>query len=312
MNVHRLFYFRRVQSKVKYYFLLHFIVLLYGFTGIVGKMVSIQSYELVWWRILVSVIALAMFMRFSNRSFRVENKKELLTYALVGCAVAIHWSTFYMAIELSTASLGIVCMSTSAIHVAWLEPLINKTKISWFDFFLSSAVIVGIVLIANDFNAGDYMALTYGLISSFFASLFSVYNGRLVKEHPPTKISFYELLTGAVFMTILLFCQGKFNAELFAISFSDILWILFLGVLCTTFAFIATIEIIKYLGTFTVSLSINLEPIYTIVLAILLLDEHEEVGSRFYLGTIIILVVVFANGMVKGIRRKKAEKTVKL
>lgn len=307
MRIHRLFYFRTVQSNAKYYFLLHFIVLLYGFTGIVGKMVSIESYELVWWRILVSVIALAFFMRFTKRSFRVENKKELLTYGLVGCAVAIHWSTFYMAIELSTASLGIVCMSTSAIHVAWLDPLINKTKISWFDFFLSSAVIIGIVLIANDFNSGDYIALIYGLVSAFFASLFSVYNGRLVKEHPPSKISFYELLTGILFMTVLLLSQGKFNADLFAISIVDFLWILFLGVLCTTFAFIATIEVIKYLGTFTVSLSINLEPIYTIILAIVLLSEHEQVGPRFYIGTIIILVVVFANGIVKGQRRKKTQ-----
>lgn len=211
-----------------------------------------------------------------------------------------------MAIDLSTASLGILCLSTTTIHVAWLEPLIMGRKILWIELVLGLVVIYGIYFVSADFNAQDYEALAYGLTSALMAALFSVMNGKLAQTMAPSKITFYEMLTGGVFLTILLFARGEMTPELLDISTKDVLWLLFLGLLCTSFAFLVTVELVKRLGAFTVSLSINMEPVYTIFLAIAILGENEIVGTQFYIGASIIVAVVLANPLLKRIFRKTA------
>ncbi len=279
---------------------------MWGFTGILGKIISLDPIPIVWYRVLIAVVSLGLILPLLKRSLKLGSFKEFLQLALVGIIVATHWVTFYMAIDLSTASLGILCLSTTTVHVTWLEPLITGRKFSWLELGLGLIVIYGIYFVSSDFSAQDYVALAYGLVSAFMAALFSVLNGKLAQTMPPSKITFYEMAVAGVFLTILLFARGEMKPELFQLSAKDIWWLLFLGLACTSFAFLVNVELVKRLGAFTVSLSINMEPVYTILLAIALLGENEIVGTQFYIGSSIIVVVVLVNPLLKRILSKPA------
>ena len=293
-------------GKFQYHILLHIIILMWGFTGILGKIISLDPLPIVWYRVLISVVSLGIILPLLKRSLKLTSLREFILLAFVGVVVALHWVTFYISIDLSTASLGILCLSTTTVHVAWLEPLIMKRRFSWIELGLGLIVIYGIYFVSADFNAQDYEALAYGLFSAFLAALFSVMNGKFAKTMAPSKITFYEMLIGGAFLTVLLMARGEFTSELFDLSTKDILWLLFLGLLCTSFAFLVTVELIKRLGAFTVSLSVNMEPVYTIILAIFLLGEQKIVGTQFYIGSTIIVVVVLANAILKRFLRKTA------
>jgi len=275
-------------QKYKYHILLHFIILLYGFTGILGKLIHQDFTTIVWYRLLFALIGLGMVLLYLKKSIKISSTKQLLGLFGIGIIVALHWITFYKSIQLSTASLGILCLSTTTLHVSWLEPLIMKRKFSWIEFSLGLFVIAGIYFVSNDFKATDYDAVVYGLSSAFLAALFSSLNGLVVQKVPSTTMTFYEILMSLIFVTFILIVQGDFNASLFQLSTSDLLWLLFLGVGCTSFAFLVTI-----------ALSINMEPVYTILLAIFILHENKLLGSQFYIGSILIVLVVIANPIIK-------------
>lgn len=277
---------------------------MWGFTGILGKLIHLDAVLIVWYRVFIAATFLACYFVFTKKSFRVE-RKHWLKIALVGLIVASHWLTFYYAIQLSTASLGILCLSTTTLHVTWLEPIVMKRKFSWFEFALGSVVIFGIYFVSGDFTPREMKALYIGLTSALCAAMFSVFNGKLVHEVPSTHLSFYELSTGFIGISIFLLCTGKLNGEVFEMTYSDLGWLLFLGILCTSFAFLVTMDIVKRLGAFTVSLSINLEPVYTILLAIFILKEHKLLNTNFYIGSLIIILVVILNGFIKHFQNKK-------
>ncbi len=295
-------------SKYKFHILLHVIIFMWGFTGILGKLIHLDAYYIVWHRVLIALVALGIALVFMRKPLKPANFKSFLKIAGVGLFVVLHWMTFYKSIQLSTASLGILCLSTATLHVTWLEPIIMKRKFSWIEFLLGTLVIYGIYFVSSDFDANDKEALIYGLLSALFAALFSVFNAKLAQDTPSYQITFYEMVSALVFLTIVLIFQGDFTAELFQMTMSDFLWLLFLGIMCTSFAFLATIEVVKRLGAFTVSLSINLEPVYTILLAIAILNEDEMLGSHFYIGSAVIVVVVIANAVIKYYLKAKANK----
>jgi drug/metabolite transporter (DMT)-like permease len=272
---------------------------MWGFTGILGKLIHLDAFVIVWHRVLIAFVALGIGLVYLKKSFKINSTTNLWKVFGVGIIVALHWMTFYKSIQLSTASLGILCLSTTTIHVTWLEPLIMKRKFSWIEFGLGLLVIYGIYFVSSDFKADDFEALAYGLTSALCAALFSVFNARLAQDIPSSTITFYELLIGFIFMSVVLLFTGDLNENLFTMTMSDFLWLLFLGILCTSFAFLATIEVVKRLGAFTVSLSINLEPVYTILLAIVILNENELLGFQFYMGSAIIVIVVIANALIK-------------
>lgn len=272
---------------------------MWGFTGILGKLIHLSPLHIVWYRMIIAAVSLGIAMFFLKRNLKVPNRKSLFQFLGVGVIVALHWVTFYMSISLSTASLGILCLSTTTIHVAWLEPLIMKRPFSWVEFVIGGLVIFGIYFVSGNFDSSQYLALAYGLVSALFAALFAVSNAYLAKDHPPSKISFYEFIAGVAFLTIVLLINGDLTSDVFNMTPSDFWWLIFLGTLCTSFAFLAVIEIVKHLGAFTVSLSINLEPVYTIVLAIFILNENEVLGDKFYIGSVLIISVVLLNAVIK-------------
>lgn len=286
-------------EKFKYHLLMHFIIFIWGFTGILGKLILLPPTVIVWYRIIIATVGLFIVMKIMKIPIKLNRSKDIWKLMLVGFFVSMHWVTFYMAISLSTASLGILCLSTATLHVTWLEPIIMKRKFSWIEFLLGLIVIYGIYFVSSDFDARQYEALGYGLLSAVFAALFSVSNAKLAQTMNTAQISFYELLVGIGILSLMLLFTGKMNAQLFEMRWEDFAWLLFLGLVCTTFAFVVIINVVKRLGTFTVSLSINLEPVYTILLAIVILNEDELLGVDFYVGSSIIIVVVIANAIIK-------------
>lgn len=282
---------------------------MWGFTGILGKLIHLDAFYIVWHRVLIALSALGIALIFMRKSIKLPDFKTFLKIAGVGLFVVLHWMTFYKSIQLSTASLGILCLSTATLHVTWLEPLIMKRRFSWIEFSLGLMVIYGIYFVSSDFNATDYEALIYGLFSALFAALFSVFNAKLAQTTPSHQITFYEMVSALIFLSAVLLIQGDFTSELFKMELSDFLWLLFLGIMCTSFAFLATIEVVKRLGAFTVSLSINLEPVYTILLAIAILNENKLLGHHFYVGSAVIVVVVIANAVIKYFQKARTKKS---
>ncbi len=276
---------------------------MWGFTGILGKLIDLDALVIVWHRLWIAAVAIAIYMLWIKK-FVLPHGKNLVWAIMIGLVVALHWLTFYTAIQLSTASLGILCLSTTTLHVTWLEPLILKKRFSWIEFSMGLLVIGGIYFVAQDFNTNELKALSIGLVSALCAGIFSVSNAKLAQNTATPSLSLTELATGFIALSLFFGFTGKLNFELFEMRSSDFWWLLFLGILCTSFAFIATIDIVKRLGAFSVSLSINLEPIYTIILAIVLLKEHKLLQSTFYWGAAVILLIVIANGIWKHKLRK--------
>ncbi|MDR0802249.1 DMT family transporter [Fluviicola sp.] len=292
-------------QKFRYHILLHLIIFMWGFTGILGKLIRIDTQYLVWHRILIAFLSLLIGLYLLKMPMRIRNTKALLKVFGVGIIVALHWISFYTSIKLSTASLGILCLSTTTLHVTWLEPLVFKKRFSPVEFIFGLLVIFGIYFVSDNFNEKQFLALAAGLSAALLAALFSVFNAKLAEEIPPSTITLHEMGIGLVFISGMLFYNGKLNTGLFQITWSDFGWLLFLGVCCTSFAFIATIEVMKRLGAFTVSLSINLEPVYTILLAIPVLHEDELLNGNFYAGSAMIILVVIANAIYKAKQRSR-------
>lgn len=278
---------------------------MWGFTGILGKLIHLPTLQLVWYRILIAGLAMVIGLKLLGFPMRIPNPKRRLQVLGVGVLVATHWLTFYESIQLSTASLGILCLSTATLHVTWLEPIIFKKQFSWIEFSFGLLVIGGIYFVSSDFDPKQYFALGLGLFSALCAAMFSVFNAKIAEDTPAPAITFHEMIMGFVVITIALAFRGELTAKDLSMTWSDFWWLLFLGIVCTSFAFIATIEVMKRLGAFTVSLSINLEPVYTILLAIPILHEDEILNGNFYAGSAMIILVVVANGIYKGIVSKK-------
>jgi drug/metabolite transporter (DMT)-like permease len=286
-------------AKYKHHILMHLIIFVWGFTGILGKLIHLDAINIVWHRILIAFISLLIGLKLLNKPMKIKSRKHFFATLGVGILVALHWLTFYTSIQLSTASLGILCLSTATLHVTWLEPLIMKRKFSRLEFLLSVIVIYGIYIVSGNFSKQEYLALAYGLSSALFAAMFSVFNARLVEKIPSSSMTLHEMGVGLFFLTIVMFFQGNLSTELFVMTWSDFAWLLFLGIICTSVAFLLTIDIVKRLGAFTVSLSINLEPVYTIILAVFILKEHQLLNVQFYIGAVVIILVVIANPILK-------------
>ena len=291
-------------QKYKYHLALHLIIFIWGFTGILGKLIHLSSEQIVWYRCFIALVSMLFALKLFRLPIRISSKKHFWMTLGVGVLVAIHWWTFYQSIYLSTASLGILCLSTVTLHVTWLEPLLFGKKFSWTEFLMGLLVVIGIYIVSDDFKGNEFEAMIWGLISALCAALFSVFNAQLAKNIPSTAMSIHEMGIGFLFLTAVLFLQGKLDASIFEMTFSDGMWLLFLGIVCTCVSFIVTIEVMKKLGAFTVALSINLEPVYTIILAVIILKEHTLLGYKFYIGATVILAVLLVNAIIK--RKKEA------
>jgi len=295
-----------VSQYFKSLFLLHFVVLIFGFTGILGELISLGSTQLVWYRMLIAFVAMLAWLAYKKKLALIFSNKSLI-FLGVGFIIAAHWITFFQAIKTSTVSIALVCMATASLFTALLEPLFFKRKIKVSELILGCFVIAGIYLVFS-FEIQYLDGIIYGLISAFLASLFTVINGRLVQKHQSTVLSTVEMFGGFLAITLLLLFTQGFNPTFFEISGSDSFYLLILGTVCTAFAFVASVSVMRDLTPFTVSITINLEPIYGIFLALLFFGEKEQMNAGFYLGMALILSGVFVNAYLKRKARKLNEK----
>jgi len=295
------------NDKLKNYLHLHLLVFIAGFTAIIGKLITINAVSLVWYRMLMATVLMFIYIKVAKVDISIT-KKALVKLAIAGVIIALHWITFFGSIQVANASIALAMFSTGAFFASFIEPIIYKRKIIAYEIVFGLIVILGVYLIVkSEFKYIDGMIL--GIISAFLSSLFAVLNGKFLEEHSATKISFYEFLSGVFFISLYILCFGEgFNVNHFNISLSDGLWLFVLASVCTAYAFIASVYVMRYISPYTVVLTYNLEPIYGIILALLLFPESETMSSSFYIGAFIILGVVLLNGILKNLKKFKKNK----
>lgn len=292
------------SDSVKSYIHLHFIVFIWGFTAVLGALITLDALPLVWFRMLFAVGFIAIYLYFKKLPLKVS-KKALLQFLFSGLVIALHWFTFFKAIKISNVSITLACLSTGALFASLLEPILYGKKIVLYEVFFGLLVVVGLYIIFN--VEGNYIwGMITALTSAFLSALFAVINSKLVKTHDPTVMSFYELSGGVVCFTVLLLCTQSFSPAFFTLSVKDLAYLLILSSVCTAYAFIASTSVMKFLSPYTVMLTINLEPIYGIILAVIVFKEKEKMSAEFYIGAVIILVTVLLNAVIKS--RKRALK----
>ena len=285
------------NDNLKNYLHLHFIVFIWGFTAVLGTLISLDALPLVWFRMLFAVGFIWVYLFIKKIPFRVSTK-TLLKFLITGFIIALHWLTFFKAIKVSNISITLACLSTGAFFTSLLEPVLFGKKIVWYEVFFGLLVVCGLCIIFN--VHGEYIeGMVYALICAFLSALFTVLNSKFVKTHNPTIISFYELAGGAVFFTLLLFLSNSFTPNFFHLSTNDFMYLMILSSICTAYAIIASTALMKYLSPYTVMLTINLEPIYGILLAVIIFKEKEKMSMEFYIGALIILVIVILNAIIK-------------
>jgi drug/metabolite transporter (DMT)-like permease len=285
------------NDNVKSYLHLHLIVFIWGFTAILGELISLDALPLVWFRMLMAVGFIVLFMLYKKTDLTIP-RKTIMVFLFLGLVIALHWLTFFKAIKVSNVSVTLACLSTGAFFTSFLEPILYKRKVIWYEVFFGLLVVVGLYIIFN-FEGDYYLGIILALTSAFLSALFSVINGKYAKMYDSTVISFYELSGGVLCFSVYLLFTNSFSKEFFILQPSDWIYLIILSSICTAYAFIASVKVMKFISPYTVMLTINLEPIYGIILALLIFKDKEKMSPEFYLGAIIILVTVVLNGIIK-------------
>ncbi|TAF32119.1 MAG: EamA family transporter [Cytophagales bacterium] len=286
---------------------LHFIVLIWGSTAIVGKWIGLDTAWLVWYRTMIATLGLAFLVWFYKASFRVE-ARSLVIMLLTGCVVCGHWFLFFFSAKVSNVSICLIGLSTTTLWTALLGPLINRTRPQWYEFLLGLLVVSGLLVIFR-FESGKLIGLFLGIGSAFCGALFSLLNGVLVKRNNSYTLSFYEMLAAYVLVAVYLMASGGLGTWQENIpNPQEILALLFLGGVCTVYAFAACVELYRKISVFASNLAINLEPVYGIVMAIFFFQEHQEMSIEFYLGASIIVLAVLAYPFLVSFEKRRLDK----
>ncbi|WP_298903513.1 DMT family transporter [uncultured Psychroserpens sp.] len=295
--------------KLKNYLHLHFLVFIAGFTAILGELISIGSTALVWYRMLIAGILMFLYIKMIRLKIKLDVKTKLKFFG-AGIIIALHWITFFEAINQSNVSITLAMFSTGAFFASFIEPLIYKRRIIWYEILFGIIVILGVLLITQS-EIKYINGIILGVSSALFSTLFAVINGRFIETHSATIISFYEFISGVVFLSIfILVFEGGFDMAFFSLKTWDWIYILILASVCTAYAFIGSVKVMKYISPYTVVLTYNLEPLYGIALALLLFPETETMSTQFYYGAFLILATVLADGILKNKKSIKKGNTL--
>ncbi|WP_034924920.1 DMT family transporter [Gillisia sp. CAL575] len=296
------------NDKLRSYLHFHVIVFIWGFTAVLGALISLDAVPLVWYRMLIAIGFIFLYIKWKKRDLKLTRRK-LVVLIIAGMVIALHWLTFFGAIKVSNVSITLALLSTGAFFTSILEPIFYKRKFVGYEILFGLLVIVGLYIIFQ-VETKYTLGIVLGLISAFLSAVFTLINGKLIKDTAPSVISFYELLTGVVgisiYLTIMTFSSGGdkgFNLAFFTVSAEDWLYLLILATICTAYAFIAAVAVMKHLSPYTIMLTINLEPIYGIFLAFLIFGSKEQMNPQFYYGALLILSTVILNGILKTKRK---------
>lgn len=290
------------RDNLKSYLQLHFIVFIWGFTAVLGELISIREASLVWYRMLLAGIFLFGYIIWTKKSF-ILPAKAIMQLTLVGFLIAIHWIYFFKAINVSNVSVTLAMFSVGAFFASILEPIFYKRKMLWYEVLFGLIIISGLFMIMK-VETKYIEGILYALFSVFIGVLFTIFNGKLTQKYDSTIITLYEFFAGFLFVSIYLLIEGKFDADFFTISIRDWVLILLLSSIFTAYAFTASVKVMQKLTPYTVMLTTNLEPVYGIFLAYFIIGEDEKMSIPFYIVSAIILITVILNGLVKHFQKQ--------
>lgn len=279
-----------------YHLLLHFTVFLFGFTGILGRLITVPGDLLVWYRTAIAFVSIFVILLIRKTSLRLR-PREMFRLLLIGLVVGAHWITFFHAIKISNVSVALACMSVTTLAVSLLEPLFFRTRISVAEVIGGIFVGLGLILIANvqlNYIAG----IITGLTSAILSGLFTIFNKKIASQHNGFVISWYEMLGANLGVTIFILLTEPFKFQII-LPVMDWVWLIYLGTVCTAFAYWSTVIVLKKLSAYTVVMVINLEPIYGTLMAALIFREYHELHPGFYAGSIIIILSVLLYSLYK-------------
>ena len=297
-----------MQANTKDYVHLHFIVLIWGFTAILGVLITIPAVEIVFFRTLFAFLALGLLLYLRKRNFWL-GYTETLKILSTGLLIAAHWILFFAAARVSTVSVTLAGMATCSIWTSFLEPMATKKGIKWFEVVLGGIVMIGLYIIFR-FEFNHVVGLSMAVVSAFLSALFTVINGQLTLRHNPYMITFYEMV-GACLGTALFFpiykiyfaADGVLNLNP---SSMDWVYLIILAVICTVYAYSASVQLMQKMSAYLINLTVNLEPVYGIILAVLIFKEDEQMTSGFYIGTLVILSSVLIYPLINRYYKRKA------
>ena len=293
--------FSKVQLR------LQFLVLLWGFTGLFGKLVTISALPMVWYRMLIAAFAIFLYLRFKKKSCFVS-KKHLFQLLGIGGIVALHWFTFYLSIKVSNVAIALSTLSLGALFSSIIEPVLYRRKVVLSEIILA-LIVSGCVVWIFQASPQYKLGIIYGAICSFLSALFSVLNSKLKDEVTSTSITLYEMIGGFITVNLLLLCfQLDGFYEIINVGWSNFLWLTLLAVIFTAFAQIEAVNLFKYFSAYTILLNVNLEPIYGIILASLVFGESEKMTPVFYVATSVMILSIITNGIIKNRQNKLKEK----
>ena len=295
------------NAKLKNYLHLHILVFIAGFTAILGELITIGSIPLVWYRMLMAGLLMFLYIKFKKVKIKVD-KPTMLKFLAAGVIVSLHWITFFEAIKQSNISIALAMFSTGAFFASFIEPFLYKRRIVWYEILLGVMVVIGVFLITHG-ELRYINGIILGVVSALLSSLFAVINGTFIRKYSATVISFYEFLSGVAFLTLfILLFKGGFDIKFFTLSASDWMYLFLLASVCTAYAFIGVVKVMKFISPYTVVLSYNLEPVYGIALALLLFPETETMGPQFYYGACLVLLSVMLDAVLKNVNSYRARK----
>ena len=286
------------SAKFKNQLHLHFLVFIAGFTAILGELISLEAIPLVWYRMLIAGVLMFGFIKIKKISLVVPFR-TILKFFLAGIVIALHWITFFAAIKVSNISITLAMFSTGAFFASLIEPIFYKRKIIPYEIIFGLLVIAGVFMIMQT-EIKYILGICLGITSALFSSLFAVINGKFVAHHNASTISFYEFISGVFFISLYIaFSNDGFDASFFKLSIDDWLYLGILASVCTAYAFIASVYVMRYITPYSVVLTYNLEPIYGIFLALLFFPQTEVMPPVFYIGAALIICTVLMNALVK-------------
>jgi len=301
-----------MKAENKAYLGLHVAIFLWGFTAILGKLISYGEMMLVWHRLWITCISF-MFIPGMFKALKEIPRKRLLTFGGIGILVALHWVAFYGSIKYSNASLALSALATSSLFTSIIEPLVMRTKITLshvVDVFLGLLVIVGIGIIFFSVEQVYTKGLIWGIVAAFLAASFSTLNKKYLDHYEGKSVSFVELGTGFIFLSILLpFTVDDLSLGTIVPGTRDFLLLILLAVGCTTMPYILSLNALRYISAFKSNLAINLEPVYGILMAAAFLGESNDLDGKFYIGTLLILVAVFLKPIFRYTVKKVKHRT---
>lgn len=285
------------NDKLLNYLHLHLIVFVWGFTAVLGALISLEAVPLVWYRMGIASLLVFLYVWLTKKKLRFP-RKVIFGFFIAGLVIAVHWLTFFGAIKVSNVSVTLAVMSTGAFFTSLLEPIFFRRKIIIYEVLLGLIAMLGLFII---FKASTeyFLGIILALVSAFLSGLFAVLNGNYAKRYEASVISAYELIFGVLCITAFLLFSGSFTANFFQVSLSDWGYLFLLASVCTAYAFIASVHVMRWLSPYTVMLTINLEPVYGIILALWILGDSENMTPQFYYGALLILGTVILNGILK-------------